>query len=59
MLSVIATAEGLALVFLPYITTWPIEEVPLDDAAGYCLASPRIDYVSGSNLGKLPVTWRK
>jgi hypothetical protein len=32
MLLVIAIVEGLALVFLLYITTWLIKEMPLDDA---------------------------
>jgi hypothetical protein len=50
---VIATVEALALASLPCVTTWPIEEMPLDNAAGYCLASPRINYVFGSDLGKL------
>jgi hypothetical protein len=48
MLSVIATAEALALVFLPCIATWPIEEMLPNDAANYCLASPWMNYVSGS-----------
>ena len=52
--SVIATAEALALTFLPCVATWPIEEMPHDGAAGYCLASPRMNYVSGSDLGELP-----
>jgi len=32
--SVIATAEALALASLSCVATWPIEEMPLDDAAG-------------------------
>jgi len=52
--SVIATTEALALASLPYIATWPIKEMPLDDAASYCLASPQMNYVSGSDLGELP-----
>jgi hypothetical protein len=51
---VIATAEALALAFLPCVTTWLVEEMPLDDAAIYCLASPRMNYVSGLDLGELP-----
>jgi hypothetical protein len=52
--SVIAIIEALALAFLPCDATWPIEEMPLDNAASYCLTSPRINYVSGSDLGELP-----
>jgi len=26
--------------------TWPIEEMPCDDVAGFCLAAPRMSYVS-------------
>ena len=51
---VIAIVEALALAFLPCDSTWPIEEMPLNNAASYCLASPRINYVSGSDLGELP-----
>jgi hypothetical protein len=25
--------------------TWPIEEMPRDDVAGFCLAAPRVGYM--------------
>jgi hypothetical protein len=33
--------------------TWPIEEMPYDDVAGFCLAAPQ-NYVSGKDLSELP-----
>jgi hypothetical protein len=40
-------SRGFALALLPCVATWPIEEMPHDDAAGCCLTSPRMNYVSG------------
>jgi hypothetical protein len=28
--------------------TWPIEEMPCEDVAGFCLAAPRMSYVSAA-----------
>jgi hypothetical protein len=28
--------------------TWPIEEMPHDDVAGFCLAAPQMSYVSAA-----------
>jgi hypothetical protein len=55
MLSVIAIAEALALALLSYITTWPTKEIPHNNAADCCLASPRMNYVLGSDLGEAPL----
>jgi hypothetical protein len=54
--SVTATVEALALASL-CVATWPIEEMPHDDVAGFCLAAPR-NYVSLGDLGDSLAPWR-
>jgi hypothetical protein len=40
--------RGFALALLLYVTTWPIEEMPHDNVAGFCLAMPWMSYVSAA-----------
>ena len=48
-----------ALVVPSCVATWPIEEMPHDDVAGFCLAAPR-NYVSGEGSRWAPlVPWRR
>jgi hypothetical protein len=46
--------RGFALALLSCVATWPMEEMPHDDVAGFCPAAPQ-NYVSEKDLGEF--TW--
>lgn len=46
--------KGFAVALLSRDMTWPIEEMPHGDVAGFYLAAPRELRVGGKDLGELP-----